>query len=139
MIFEILKIIHIVSVVSWMAGLLYLPRIFVYHADKNITKETSNTFKVMEKKLYRYIMTPAAILTWISGLMMIHFFGFELWLITKIVFVLILSIFHIYCGIWLNKFALDSNTHSSRFFRMRNEIPTVLLILIVILVISKPF
>ena len=84
-------------------------------------------------------MTPAAILTWISGLMMIHFFGFELWLITKIVFVLILSIFHIYCGIWLNKFALDSNTHSSRFFRMRNEIPTVLLILIVILVISKPF
>ncbi len=139
MLFEILKIIHIVSVVSWMAGLLYLPRIFVYHAEKNITKETSDTFKIMEKKLYKYIMTPAAILTWISGLMMIHFLGFELWLITKIAFVLILSIFHIYCGIWLNKFALDLNTNSSRFFRMRNEIPTVLLILIVILVISKPF
>ena len=81
MIFEILKIIHIVSVVSWMAGLLYLPRIFVYHADKNITKETSNTFKVMEKKLYRYIMTPAAILTWISGLMMIASLSLSIWLI----------------------------------------------------------
>ena len=139
MIMNLIKTIHIISVISWMAGLLYLPRIFVYHSEKNITKETSDTFKIMERKLYRYIMTPAAILTWISGLLMLHYFNFELWLITKLAFVLALTVFHIFCGIWLNKFAMDLNQHTSNFFRLRNEIPTILLIFIVLLVIFKPF
>ena len=139
MIMNLFKFIHIISVISWMAGLLYLPRIFVYHSKKNITKETSETFKIMERRLYKYIMTPAAILTWISGLGMFHYFNFEIWLIIKILFVLFLTIFHYYCGIWLNQFSLDQNIHSSKFFRIRNEIPTVLLILIVILVVFKPF
>ena len=139
MIINLFKFIHIISVISWMAGLLYLPRIFVYHSEKNITKETSETFKIMEGRLYKYIMTPAAILTWISGLAMFHYFSFEIWLIFKILFVLALTIFHYYCGVWLNMFALDQNIHSSKFFRIRNEVPTVLLILIVILVVFKPF
>ena len=136
---ELLKTIHIISVISWMAGLLYLPRIFVYHAEKDTTKEMSDTFKIMEKKLYRYIMTPAAVLTWLTGLSMFHYFGFELWLTIKFIFVLVLTIFHLYCGIWLKNFALNTNTNSSKFYRMRNEIPTVLMIIIVILVIFKPF
>ena len=85
MIFNIIKTVHIISVISWMAGLLYLPRIFVYHADPNIAKETSSTFKVMEKKLYRFIMTPAAILTWLTGILMIHYFEFQIWLILKFI------------------------------------------------------
>tara|TARA_X000000368_G_C22705006_1_gene568430 strand:- start:146 stop:565 length:420 start_codon:yes stop_codon:yes gene_type:complete len=139
MLLSFLKTIHIISVISWMAGLLYLPRIFVYHSEKNINKETSSTFKIMERKLYWFIMNPAAILTWISGLAMIHYFGFELWLIIKILFVLSLTVFHFYCGIWLNNFALDKNYHSSKFFRIINEVPTALLILIIIIVVFKPF
>ena len=138
MIINLIKTIHIISVISWMAGLLYLPRIFVYHSDKNITKETSDTFKIMERKLYRYIMTPAAIFTWLSGLSMIHYFGIEFWLIFKIFFVLLLSIFHFYCGICLKKFSLDQNIRSERFFRITNEIPTLLLIIIVVFVVFKP-
>ena len=139
MIMNLLKFIHIIGVISWMAGLLYLPRIFVYHSEKNITKETSEIFKTMERRLYRYIMIPAAILTWLSGLGMLRYFSFDIWLIIKIFFVLLLTIFHFFCGVWLNKFALDQNIHSSKFFRMRNEIPTVLLIVIVLLVVFKPF
>ena len=139
MIINLLKTIHIVSVVSWMAGLLYLPRIFVYHAEKNVTKETSDTFKKMEKRLYLYIMTPAALVTWVSGLSMIYFFSIQFWLLIKIFFVLGLTIFHFYCGKWLKQFALNNNVNSSKFFRIRNELPTVLLILIVIFVIFKPF
>ena len=139
MIINILKVIHIVSVVSWMAGLLYLPRIFVYHAEKSITKDTSSTFKKMERRLYKYIMTPAGIVTWMSGLLMLYYFDFQIWLTLKIILVLILTIFHIYCGIWLKKFALNQNTHSSKFFRFRNEVPIILLIIIVFLVVFKPF
>ena len=139
MIFNIIKTVHIISVISWMAGLLYLPRIFVYHADSNITKETSFTFKVMERKLYRFIMTPAAILTWATGISMIHYFGFENWLLLKVLFVFGLTIFHLYCGKWLRLFALEKNSNSSKFYRIRNEVPTVLLILVVIFVIFKPF
>ena len=139
MIFNIIKTFHIISVISWMAGLLYLPRIFVYHADPEITKETSSTFKIMERKLYRFIMTPAAILTWLTGISLIYYFGLETWLILKILFVLILSIFHFYCGKWMQLFSKDLNTKSSKFFRTYNEVPTVLMIFVVIFVVFKPF
>jgi putative membrane protein len=139
MIFNIIKIIHLISVFSWMAGLLYLPRIFVYHADVKITKETSDTFKVMEKKLYLYIMSPAAILTWVTGISMIHYFGFQKWIIIKIIFVLGITMFHLYCGRWLRLFAIDKNIHSAKYFRIRNEVPTIIMIFIIIFVVLKPF
>ena len=139
MLFNIIKILHIISFVSWMAGLLYLPRIFVYHADSTISKETSSTFKVMEKRLYWFIGTPAAIATWITGLFMAYNVYLEKWLIIKIVLVIGMTIFHLYCNKWLNMFANDKNFHSPRYFRIRNEVPTILLILIVILVILQPF
>ena len=139
MIFSIIKSLHIISVISWMAGLLYLPRIFVYHADPLITKDTSSTFKIMERKLYQYVMTPAAILTWFTGLSMIHYFSFENWLILKIIFVLALTIFHLFCGKWLRLFAIDQNIYSAKYFRIRNEVPTIIMIFIIIFVVFKSF
>ena len=139
MIFNIIKTIHVISVISWMAGLLYLPRIFVYHADPSITKDTSSTFKIMEKKLFNYIMTPAAMLTWITGISMIYYSELQNWLILKIIFVLALTVFHLYCGRWLNLFALDKNINSDKFFRIRNEFPTIIMILVIITVVFKPF
>ena len=139
MLFNIIKTLHIISVISWMAGLLYLPRIFVYRADPSITGETSSTFKIMERKLFNYIMTPAAILSWVTGISMIYYLGLQDWLILKIVFVLVLTIFHLYCGKWLNLFSIDKSINSGKFFRIRNEIPTITMIFIVIVVIFKPF
>ena len=139
MIFNIIKTLHIFSIISWMAGILYLPRIFVYHADPNISKETSSTFKVMEKKLYRLIMLPSVTITWLTGIAMIHFIGFEIWLLLKIFFVLLMSIYHLYCFKWLNNFAKNNNPHSEKFFRLRNELPAVILICILILVVFKFF
>ena len=122
-----------------MAGLLYLPRISMYHADANITKETSETFKVMEKKLFTIIMTPALLFTWVSGLSMTHYLGFDFWLILKLLFVVLLTIYHFLCGKWLKDFANDNNKIKSKFFRITNEIPAVFLIAIIILVVFKPF
>ena len=139
MVFNILKTIHIFSVIAWMAGLLYLPRIFVYHADEDIKKETSETFKIMEKKLFNIIMMPAFIVTWISGLSMVHFIGLDTWLFMKIFFVLLLTIYHFICRKWLLDFANDNNKIKSKFFRITNEIPAFILILIIILVVFKPF
>ena len=139
MVFNILKTIHIFSVIAWMAGLLYLPRIFVYHADEDIKKETSETFKIMEKKLFNIIMMPAFIVTWISGLSMVHFIGLDTWLFMKIFFVLLLTIYHFICRKWLLDFANDNNRIKSRFFRITNEIPAFILVLIIILVVFKPF
>ena len=139
MIFNILKSLHIFSIIAWMAGLLYLPRIFMYHADTNITKETSETFKVMEKKLFSIIMTPALIFTWVSGLSMTHYLGFDIWLIIKLFFVILLTIYHFLCRKWLKDFAIDNNQITSKFFRITNEIPAIFLIFIIILVIFKPF
>ena len=142
MIYNILKSVHIFSVIAWMAGLLYLPRIFMYHADTNITKETSETFKVMERKLYFYIMTPAMSLSWLFGLLLIHSVGFEqlgeTWMVLKIVFVLLLTLYHFYLGKILNQFNINQNKRSHKFYRYINEIPTILLILIVFVVIFKP-
>ena len=136
------KSLHLISVISWMAGLLYLPRIFVYHAENNDDKKISDIFKVMEKKLYFYIMTPAMILSWIFGLLLIHSIGFQqlgqTWMVLKIIFVIFLTLYHFYLGKTLNQFKFDQNTHSHKFYRLINEIPTILLILIVFVVIFKP-
>ena len=136
------KSLHLIAVISWMAGLLYLPRIFVYHAENNSETKTSEIFKVMEKKLFFYIMTPAMFISWLFGLLLIHSIGFEqlgqIWMILKIIFVLILTFYHFYLGNILNQFKLDKNQHSHKFYRYINEIPTLLLILIVFVVIFKP-
>ena len=136
------KSLHLISVISWMAGLLYLPRIFVYHSENNSEIKTSEIFKIMEKKLYFYIMTPAMALSWIFGLLLIHTIGFQqlaqTWLILKIIFVVILTVYHFYLGDMLNQFKLDQNKRSHKFYRYINEIPTILLILIVFVVIFKP-
>mgnify|MGYP003323353774 CR=1 FL=1 len=136
------KSLHLISVISWMAGLLYLPRIFVYHSQNNHETKTSEIFKVMEKKLFFYIMTPAMILSWIFGLGIIHFQGAELlqakWFIFKILAVLILTGYHFYLGRCLRLFSQDLNSDSPKFFRVINEIPTILLILTVFIVIFKP-
>ena len=136
------KSLHLISVISWMAGLLYLPRIFVYHAENSDDRKISDVFKIMEKKLYFYIMTPAMILSWIFGLLLIHSIGFQqlgqTWMILKIIFVIFLTLYHFYLGKTLNQFKFDQNTHSHKFYRIINEIPTILLILIVFVVIFKP-
>lgn len=138
MIFNILKIIHILSVISWMAGLLYLPRLFVYHVDPKITEETYLTFKIMEKRLYNIICNIAAIFTWTSGLLLFSYVGVQQWIILKIIFVVGLTVYHLLCGKWILNFANHKNTHSSKFFRFINEIPFLILIFIVILVVIKP-
>ena len=138
MTFNILKIIHILSVISWMAGLLYLPRLFVYHADPKITEETYSTFKIMEKRLYNIICNIAAILTWVSGLLLLSYVGVQQWIILKVIFVIGLTVYHLFCGKWILNFANHKNTHSAKFFRFINEVPFLILIFIVILVVIKP-
>ena len=136
------KSLHLISVISWMAGLLYLPRIFVYHSQNNEEIKISEIFKVMERKLYFYIMTPAMILSWIFGLLLIHYVGFaqlgQTWMVLKIVFVLLLTFYHFYLGRILNQFSINQNKRSHKFYRFINEIPTILLILIIFVVIFKP-
>ena len=136
------KSLHLISVISWMAGLLYLPRIFVYHAQNNSEVIISEVFKVMEKKLFFYIMTPAMILSWLFGLLLIHSIGFQqlvqTWMLLKLILVVILTIYHFYLGSIVAQFKLNDNRHSHKFYRFINEIPTILLILIVFVVIFKP-
>ena len=136
------KSLHLISVISWMAGLLYLPRIFVYHSENSSEKKTSEIFKIMERKLFFYIMTPAMILSWIFGVILIHSIGFQqigqTWMILKIIFVVILTLYHLYLGRILAQFKIDQNVHSHKFYRLINEIPTLLLILIVFVVVFKP-
>ena len=138
----LLKSIHLIAVISWMAGLLYLPRIFVYHSENIENVNSSNIFKTMERKLFYYIMTPAMILSWIFGLILIHEIGFDKlgqkWMILKLIFVVLLTFYHFYLGKILGQFKLDSNKHSHKFYRYINEIPTLLLILIIFVVIFKP-
>ena len=136
------KSLHLIAVISWMAGLLYLPRIFVYHVENYQKKETTEIFETMERKLYFYIMRPAMIISWLLGILLIYQIGFEsfsqLWLQLKIFFVIILTVYHEYLGKCLTSLRDGSNSKSSRFFRIINEIPTILLILIVFIVIFKP-
>ena len=136
-----LKSLHLIAVISWMAGLLYLPRIFVYHSEANHESQ-KNVFKVMEKKLYNYIMMPAMLLSWLFGIGLIHSLGFsiflEFWMQIKIISVLILTYYHFTLGKYLSDFVKDNNQKSSRFFRMYNEIPTIILIVVIFVVIFKP-
>ena len=136
------KSLHLIAVISWMAGLLYLPRIFVYHVENLNDQNSSSIFKTMERKLFFYIMMPAMILSWIFGLILILIIGidifFTLWVKLKLLFVILLTIYHFYLSKLLKDFNLNRNTKSSKFFRILNEVPTILLILIVFIVIFKP-
>ncbi len=138
----IFKSLHLIAVISWMAGLLYLPRIFVYHTENSSNVEVCEVFKVMERKLYFYIMYPAMLLSWILGLALIHSVGAELlsalWMQVKFFLVVILTAYHFYLGSCLSAFKDDRNTLGSKYFRIINEIPTILLILIVFFTILKP-
>jgi putative membrane protein len=136
-----LKALHVIAVISWMAGLLYLPRLFVYHAAEPVGSEISERFKVMEYRLYRYIMTPAMMIAWVAGLWLAwSSFGFRGgWLHAKLLLIVLLTLHHVFQGRWLKDFAADGRGRSQRFYRFQNEVPTLLMIGIVILVIVKPF
>ena len=135
------KAIHLIAIISWMAGLLYLPRIFVYHSEteKNDVKEI---FKIMEKRLFLYIMNPAMILSWLFGFLLIHSIGLEsfkeMWLVSKLILVISLTFYHFFLFTCLKKFSMNQNHYSPKFFRIINEVPTVLLIVIIFLVVFKP-
>ena len=136
------KSLHLIAVISWMAGLLYLPRIFVYHVENISDQNSSNIFKIMERKLYFYIMMPAMFLSWFFGLILISIIGFDVlsttWIQFKLIFVVLLSFYHFYLGQCLKNLSLEQNNKTSKFFRIINEIPTILLILIVFIVVFKP-
>ena len=136
------KSLHLIAVISWMAGLLYLPRIFVYHVENIKNENSSSIFKTMERKLYFYIMTPAMFLSWIFGLILISSLGLEVlsavWIKVKLSLVILLTLYHFYLSRLLSDFESDQNTKSSKFFRIINEVPTILLILIVFIVVFKP-
>ncbi len=136
------KSLHLIAVISWMAGLLYLPRIFVYHVENSEKKETTQIFEVMEKRLYFYIMRPAMILSWIFGIILIYISGVEifsqLWMHVKLGLVVLLTVYHEYLGVCLKSLKLNTNTKPSKFFRIINEVPTIILIFIIFIVIFKP-
>ena len=136
------KALHLIAVISWMAGLLYLPRIFVYHSETKNNQEKKDTFKIMEKRLFFYIMKPAMILSWIFGLLLLHSIGAEslssLWLPIKLILVIILTGYHFFLLSCLRNFDIDEHSHSPKFYRIINEVPTILLIIIVFIVIFKP-
>ncbi len=135
------KSLHLISVISWMAGLLYLPRIFVYHSEAEHDSQ-KKIFTVMERKLYNYIMMPAMLLSWLFGLLLIHSLGFsifnELWMQVKMLAVVLLTYYHFTLGKFLVDFASDNNKKTSKFFRIYNEIPTIILIVVIFVVIFKP-
>ena len=136
------KSLHLIAAISWMAGLLYLPRIFVYHVENFEKIETTSIFEIMEKRLYNYIMRPAMIFSWLLGIVLIYLNGLDvltsLWMQIKLVLVIILSIYHEYLGKCLIHLKNRTNTKSAKFYRFINEAPTLLLILIVFIVIIKP-
>ena len=138
----LLKSLHLIAVISWMAGLLYLPRIFVYHVENKEKKQATDIFEVMEKRLFYYIMIPSMLLNWLFGVILIYINGMEilyqLWIQLKFALVILLSFFNDYLGRCIYSLKNNTNTRSAKFFRIINEIPTLLLILIVFLVIFKP-
>ncbi|MDA8822549.1 protoporphyrinogen oxidase HemJ [Candidatus Pelagibacter bacterium] len=135
------KSLHLIAVISWMAGLLYLPRIFVYHSEASHESQ-KQVFKIMERKLYNYIMMPAMLLSWLFGILLVSNLGIlifaELWMQIKIILILILTYYHFTLGKFLNDFKDDKNQKTSKFFRIYNEIPTIILITVVFVVIFKP-
>ena len=143
MLLAYIKAFHVIAIIAWMAGLLYLPRLFVYHAASRQGSEQSETFKLMERRLLRFITTPAMLASWVLGLIL-AFSGVidwsrDGWFHAKLALVLALSAFHGLLAMWTKDFALDRNTRSARFYRIANEVPTVLMIFIVILVVVRPF
>ena len=136
------KSIHLIAVISWMSGLLYLPRIFVYHVENLEKKQVTDIFEIMERRLYIFIMRPAMILTWLFGIILIYLNGlevlFSLWIQVKLVLVVILSVYHEYLGKCLKSLKDGTNKKTSKFFRIINEVPTILLIIIVFIVVFKP-
>ena len=136
------KSLHLIAVISWMAGLLYLPRIFVYHVENSEKKETTEIFETMERRLYFYIMRPAMILSWLFGIILIYISGIDifsqLWMHIKLGLVVLLTIYHEYLGMCLKSLRLKTNTKTSKFFRIINEVPTIILIFIIFIVIFKP-
>jgi putative membrane protein len=140
-VYEWAKTFHIIAVIAWMAGMLYLPRLFVYHCEAEPGSRQSETFKVMERRLLRAIINPAMIATWVFGLGLAFGRGWftSYWLDAKIVLVLVLSGVHGLFVRWMKDFALDRNRHSQKFYRIVNEVPTLLMIGIVLLVVLKPF
>ena len=136
------KSLHLIAVISWMAGLLYLPRIFVYHVENLEKEETTKIFEVMERRLYFYIMRPAMVLSWFFGIILIYINGIDifsqLWMHIKLSLVVILTIYHEYLGLCIKSLKLKTNTKTSKFFRIINEVPTIILIFIIFIVIFKP-
>ena len=136
------KSLHLIAVISWMAGLLYLPRIFVYHVENVEKKQTTEVFEIMEKRLFNYIMRPAMVLSWFLGIILILIIGVETfsssWLQIKLILVILLSIYNEYLGKCAKLLKLGKNKKTAKFYRLINEIPTVLLIFIVFIVIFKP-
>ena len=144
-IYLLFKSIHLIAVISWMVGLLYLPRIFVYHSEAVVSNKSEalmSMFKAMERRLFVYIMNPAMIASWIFGVLLIHTIGVDnfasLWLQLKLLFVIILTIYHFFLFQCLRKFDENNNSFSPKFYRIINEIPTVLLIAIILTVVFKP-
>ena len=136
----ILKALHIISVIAWMAGLLYLPRVFVYHSLEKTNSTTSTTFCIMERRLFNFIMNPSLIFTWGTGMILVFEIGFNnLWLILKLFLVILMTCAHIFYGYCVTQFRKESNKFSSKFYKIANEIPTILMILIVFLVVIQPF
>jgi len=140
----IVKSLHIMAVIAWMAGLFYLPRLFVYHADSKPGSELSETFKVMERRLLKAIMTPAMIASWVLGLWLAFGSGTidwqgDRWIYVKLLLVTLLSGFHMALAKWRKDFDADRNTHPARFYRVANEVPTILMVCIILLVILRPF
>tara|TARA_Y100000588_G_scaffold179960_1_gene193809 strand:+ start:310 stop:756 length:447 start_codon:yes stop_codon:yes gene_type:complete len=137
------KACHVIAAIAWMAGLLYLPRLFVYHCRASWGSELDKTFQTMERRLLRFIMGPAMLLTWLFGLGLVYLSPYvvwqDKWFFAKLLAVIVMSAMNLAMSIWRKNFAKNSNSHSQRFYKLMNEVPTVLLILIVVLVIVKPF
>ena len=140
--YEWIKTLHVIAVISWMAGMLYLPRLFVYHCEAEPGSKQSETFKVMERRLLKAIINPAMVVTWLAGLYLVwagHWLFVSWWIYGKLVLVLALSGVHGFFSRWVKDFAGDRNRRSQKFYRAINEVPIVLMIGIVILVVVKPF
>ena len=139
--YEWVKALHIIAVIAWMAGLLYLPRLFVYHCEAEVGSDKSETFKIMERRLLKAIMNPAMLVAWFAGIWIAAKGGYfsDPWMHVKLALVVLMTVSHMAMGKWRKDFEADKNTRSQRFFRIANEVPTLLMIAIVILVVVKPF
>jgi len=138
------KAFHVIAIIAWMAGLLYLPRLFVYHAYATVGSDQSETFKLMESRLLRYIMNPAMIAAWVFGLLLLFYYGVinwstDIWFHIKFLLVIILTVYHMLLARWRRLLAADQNMHSAKFYRWMNEVPTVIMIAVVILAVARPF